>query len=162
MLKIEYLSDHPDLVPLLAEWFLSEWGGSPPQDTLESFEESLLARMNSDKPPLTLVAFKDDEPVGTAALRIQEMNTHPQYQHWLGSVYVKEDWRGRGIGSVLVEAVIKEAKQFKIQDLYLYTRGKESFYVRFGWKAIECPIYRGRTVTIMKRSNQDNNTSTDV
>jgi GNAT superfamily N-acetyltransferase len=153
MLSIEYLADHPDLVPLLAGWFFREWGGRSPYDTLGSFEEYLLARMNRDKPPLTLVAFKDEEAVGTAALRIQEMVTHPQYQYWLGSVYVKENWRRMGIGSALVEAVIEEAERLEIQVLYLYTRGKENFYARWGWKAIECPIYRGRTVTIMKRSN---------
>ena len=154
-LRIEYLADYPDLVPLLAGWFFREWGGGPPHDTLERFEEQILTRMNRDQPPFTLVAFKDDKAVGTAALRIQEMKTHPQYQHWLGSVYVKENWRRMGIGSALVKAVIEEAEQFGIQDLYLYTRGKESFYARWGWQAIERPMYRGRTVTIMKRSILD-------
>ena len=63
--------------------------------------------MKRDKTPLTLVAFKDEKPVGIAALKIREMEIHPQYQHWLGSVYVKENWRKMGIGSTLVKAVIR-------------------------------------------------------
>ena len=151
MLEIEYLADHPDLVPLLAEWFYSEWGGRSPDDTLTTFEKRLLGRMHRDKAPLTLIAFKGEEPVGTAALKIQEMETHPQYQYWMGSVYVKENWRRMGIGSALVEAVIAKAEAFGIEVLYLYTRGRENFYTQLGWKEIERSYYHGRNVTIMKR-----------
>jgi N-acetylglutamate synthase-like GNAT family acetyltransferase len=151
MLRIDYLANHPDLVPVLAGWFLREWGGRSPEDTLERFEERILSRMNRDKLPLTLVAFIEKEPVGTAALKIQEMKTHPQYQYWLGSVYVKENCRRQGIGSALVKTVIEEAKAFGIEELYLYTRGMENFYTQLGWNEIERPYYRGRNVTIMKR-----------
>jgi predicted N-acetyltransferase YhbS len=151
MLEIEYLADHPDLVPLLAEWFYSEWGGRSPDDTLTTFEKRLLGRMHRDKAPLTLIAFKGEEPVGTAALKIQEMETHPQYQYWLGSVYVEENWRRMGIGSALVDAVIAKAEAFGIEVLYLYTRGRENFYTQLGWKKIERSYYRGRNVTIMKQ-----------
>lgn len=151
MLRIEYLADHPDLVPLLAGWFYGEWGGRLPDDTLAGFKDRLLERMNRNKPSLTLVAFKREEPVGTAALKIQEMETHPQYQHWLGSVYVKENWRGKGVGSALVKAVILEADGLGIQELYLYTRGNEGFYAQLGWKELVRSYYRGRYVTIMKR-----------
>jgi predicted N-acetyltransferase YhbS len=148
--RIEYLADHPDLVPCIAGWFYREWGGRSPDDSLRVFTERLLARMNRDKPPITLVAFKDEEPVGTAALKIQEMETHPQYQYWLGSVYVKENWRVLGIGSELVDAIIREAERCEIQALYLYTSGKEGFYARLGWEELEKVQYRGRSATIMK------------
>jgi GNAT superfamily N-acetyltransferase len=151
MLRIEYLADHPDLVPLLAGWFYSEWGGRSPNDTLATFEARLLGRMNRDHPPLTLVALQGEVSVGTAALKIQEMDSHPQYQYWLGSVYVMENFRMQGIGSALVEAVIEEAEAFGIEELYLYTRGSENFYTRLGWKEIERLYYRGGNVTIMKR-----------
>lgn len=154
-LRIEYLADHPDLVPLLADWFFQEWGGRSPNDTLHTFKERLLERMNRNKPPLTLVALRGEEPVGTAALKVQEMETHPQYQYWLGSVYVRENDRGLGVGSTLVEAVIAEAEHLNIQELYLYTRGKEDFYTKFGWMNIEKSTYRGRSVTIMKRLIMD-------
>jgi predicted N-acetyltransferase YhbS len=154
-LKIELLADHQNLVPLLAEWFYREWGGRSSNDTLQVFSERLLGRMNRDKPPLTLVAFNDKDPVGTAALKIREMETHPQYRYWLGSVYVTGNQRGLGIGSALVEAVIREAERLKIPELYLYTRVSESLYSRLGWKEIERTFFRGRIVTIMKQDIPD-------
>ncbi len=154
-LKIEYLADYPEFVPILAGWFFQEWGARTPNDTLQVFTERLLERMNRDKPPLAVVALQGEEPVGTAALKIQEMETHPQYKYWLGSVYVKENWRGSGIASALINAVIREAERFDISELYLYTRGSEGLYKRLDWQEIERPIFRGRTVTIMKREILD-------
>jgi predicted N-acetyltransferase YhbS len=150
-IEIKYLADHPDLVPILARWFYEEWGSHSPSSTMEDMEARLRTRMNRDWLPLTLVALMDKEPVGSAALKIREMETHPQFEHWLGSVYVREEFRRMGIGSYLVKAGENEAMRFDIPYLYLYTRTSETFYARLGWESIERPVYRGREVVIMRR-----------
>lgn len=150
MLRIDYLVNHPSLVTLLADWFYEEWGGRRPEDSLEGFKIRLQGRMNQDRLPLALIAFFEGEPVGTAALKIREMETHPHFEHWLGSVYVQESHRKRGFGTKLIQAIISEAARFGIEELYLYTRGSEIFYSKLGWKEIEKPFFRGRRVTIMK------------
>ena len=79
------------------------------------------------------------------------METHPQYLHWLGSVYVLPEYRSQGIGTELVQYAASEARRLGVQDLYLYTRHREKFYTRLGWKPIERPIYDGRPAVIMSR-----------
>ena len=148
--RIELLADHPDLIPLLADWFYKEWGGRRPEDTLEKFTDRLRNRMNRDRLPLALVSFLEEEPIGSAVLKIREMETHPQYKYWLGSVFLLEEHRGQGFGTELVKAASEMATRFGVQTLYLYTRGNEPFYSRLGWQEIEKPIFRGRQVTIMK------------
>jgi N-acetylglutamate synthase-like GNAT family acetyltransferase len=106
--------------------------------------------MNQDRLPLTLVTFFDEVPIGTAALKIREMETHLHFEHWLGSVYVQKSHRKRGFGTKLVQAIISEAARFGIEEMYLYTRGSEIFYSKLGWKEIEKTFFRGRRVTIMK------------
>jgi N-acetylglutamate synthase-like GNAT family acetyltransferase len=106
--------------------------------------------MNRDKLPLTLIAFLRGELIGSAALKIREMETHPQYEYWLGSVYIEAQHRGKGYGTELVQAAMKEAARFEIQELYLYTRGNKSFYSNLGWKEIEKTNFRGRLAIIMK------------
>ena len=125
-LEITDLADHVEFVPILASWFYEEWGGRGPSTTLESFNEHLIGRLNRDQPPITFVGFLGDEPVGTAASKIQEMETHPQFGHWLGSVYVQEEFRGQSVASELIKAVWIKASQFKLDPLYLYTQQRRS------------------------------------
>lgn len=79
------------------------------------------------------------------------MTTHPQFEHWLGTVYVTEDWRCRGIGSALVERAETEARRLGIGTLYLHTPDKERFYAGHGWVTIERPVYYDMQVAVMRK-----------
>ncbi len=150
MVEIKYLADHPEITHQISTWYFDEWGKNNPALTVVTIETAVLQRMNRDKLPLCLVAFLEDKPVGTVALKIREMETHPQYEHWLGNVFVLPEKRNRGIGSSLIEEAMKKAEQMGITRLYLYTRDRESLYNRVGWETIERVEYRGRKATIMK------------
>jgi predicted N-acetyltransferase YhbS len=150
-LNITFLADHPDLIDLLATWFHREWGGRGPTRSIEAIRKNLASRLNRDRLPLTYVARLNGELVGSASLKIREMETHPQYLYWLGAVYVATEFRNMGLGSQIVQHSIAEAKRLGVAELYLYTRQHEAFYTRFGWKPIDRPSYHGREVVIMKR-----------
>ena len=150
-IEVEYLADHPELTPLLASWFYEEWGRREPGNSVEKVKKRLVERMNRDRFPLTLVAFRGSEPVATASLILREMETHPQFLHWLASVYVHHPYRNQGIGSQLVEHAASEARRLGVRELYLYTRHHEGFYSRLGWVPVEKALYRGREVAIMRR-----------
>jgi GNAT superfamily N-acetyltransferase len=149
--KFIYLADHPELIPVLAGWFFEEWGRGYPGPTLATIEDKLKQRLNRDQVPLVLVMMREGSPIASASLKIREMETHPQHLHWLGSVYVLVDYRGRGLGSQLVQHAVNEATRLGVRELYLYTRHQESFYSRLGWTPVEKPIYHGRQVIIMKQ-----------
>jgi predicted N-acetyltransferase YhbS len=149
LISIEYLADQPEWVPLLSTWFFNEWGRNNPALTVEGIEERVRERLNRDKLPLCLVAFVENQPVATAALKIQEIETHPHYEHWLGNVYVLPEFRAQGIGSTVIERAKQEAKRIGIRDLYLYTRDRAPLYARLGWETIEQVTYRCRRASIM-------------
>ena len=146
-----YLADHPEFLPILADWYFTEWGHLDPQSSKESIERELLGYLNKDRIPLTVIGTRDSQPIASAILKLREVETHPQYLHWLGGVYVHPVFRGHGIGSELVEFTAAQAAKLQVADLYLYTRGNEGFYSRLGWRTIEKPVYQGRVVSIMKR-----------
>jgi predicted N-acetyltransferase YhbS len=100
---------------------------------------------------LTLVAFSGEQPVGSASLKIQEMDTHTHLIHWLGNVYVLPEYRNKGIGSALVRRSVEEATRLSVEDLYLHTPDQEKMYSRLAWTVIERTHYRGLDVVIMKR-----------
>ena len=149
--EIRYLADSPELLTILSAWFYDEWGQGDPPFATQDFEAQFRARLHRDHLPLALVAFLDGIPVATASLKIQEMDTHPQYLHWLGGVYTLPQYRGRGIGSRLVEAAATEAKRLGVDALYLYTRRSVDLYAKLGWTTIEQPLYQGKRVLIMRR-----------
>ena len=150
-LRFAYLADHPEWISTLAGWFYAEWGGRIAGQKVKLFEERLQGRLNRDKLPLTLIAFAEDEMVASASLKIQEMGTHPRYLHWLGSVYVKQSFRRKGIGTQLVEHASQVASGLRVASLFLYTHGHEDFYARLGWHVVERAQYHGRRVAIMER-----------
>jgi predicted N-acetyltransferase YhbS len=150
--RFVYLADQPALLPILADWFYDEWGHLDSQSSMESMEHELSGCLNKDRLPLTIVRMRDDQPIASASLRLKEMETHPQYLHWLGGVYVHPDFRRQGVGSQLVEFTADQAIRLQVTELYLYTRGNEIFYSRLGWHTIEQPLYQGRVVSLMKRN----------
>lgn len=150
--RIDYLADHQRTVPVLAQWLFEEWGHCYPDTSVDTMASQLRARMHRDRSPLALVAFEAGEPIGTASLKIREVEIRPQYEHWLGSLFVAEPYRGRGIGSKLITAIKAEADKLGIDELYLYTRQAATarLYKKLGWIEIEQANYRSRPALIMK------------
>ncbi len=151
-LSIEFLADHPNQVSQLATWFSEEWGRRNPQNSIEEVTQRLNRRMNIDSLPIAFVGFLDGKLVASASIKIREMETHPQYEHWLGAVYVDVAYRGVGIGSQIVQRTALEAKRLGVHNLYLYTRSHEDFYIYLGWEPIERPHYHGHEVVIMRQN----------
>ncbi len=121
---------------------------------MQSVEEQmrkLSERLNTNRFPLAFVALSATAPVGTASLKIQEMTTHEHLFHWLGTVYVLPAYRGRGIGSALVQRAEAKAAELGVKTLHLHTPDREDFYVNRGWHAIERTVYFDMPVVVMKK-----------
>jgi N-acetylglutamate synthase-like GNAT family acetyltransferase len=151
-LQFDFLANHPELVTVLASWFYEEWGRGNPENSFAKVQERLRKRMNRDSLPITLIATFEGKLVGSASIKIREMETHPQFEYWLGAVFVDEAFRGQGFGSEIVQYTVKEAKRLGVEQLYLYTRSHEDFYTHLGWYPFERPQYHGRQVVIMQKS----------
>jgi len=151
-IEIEYLADHPEFVHLLSTWFYDEWGKNSPSITLEIIEIRVWERLNRDKIPLCMIALAKSQPIATATLKIREMDIYPQFEHWLGDVYVLHEHRDQGVGSQITEAAVEIAKSRRVKTLCLYTRDREHFYQRLGWELVEQTEYQGRMASVMKRA----------
>jgi len=151
-IEIKYLSDHTELVHVLTTWFHDEWGRNNPSLTIESIERHLRERLNRDRFPLCLVAFIKSDPIATATLKVREMEVYPQFEHWLGNVYVLPAYRNQGIGSEITKATAEKARSLGVKKLYLYTRDQEHFYQRLGWETVEHTEYRERMAVVMSRT----------
>ena len=66
-------------------------------------------------------------------------------------LYVKESWRKKGVGAILIKAIEKKAFELGESCLYLYTPDSEHFYIKLGWSVMERENYNNVAVTIMKK-----------
>ncbi len=149
-MQILPLAAAPFAIPILARWLHAEWGYYHERDSVERRFGELSGRLRDDGIPLTFVALEQGEPIGTASLTADDMETRPELKPWLASVLVTPTARGRGVGSALVQAVVAKAAELGYRILYLYTEDQMALYARLGWELHERTSYYSHDVTIMR------------
>jgi GNAT superfamily N-acetyltransferase len=150
-IKVAYLADTAEMIPLVAAWQHAEWSNYAGARTLEERHERLQEHLERGTIPTTFMAWEGSQPVGIASLVANDLEELSEWIPWLASVFVLPERRGRGIGSLLVERVAAEATSLGYPRLYLFTPDKMSFYQRLGWHTSHQRAHRESNVTVMTR-----------
>lgn len=150
-MRIEYLADNKELVPILAQYNYEQWGKTAwknVDEVINAYSETA----NKDKIPLTVVALDDDNRLlGFASLIKNDMETRQDLSPWLAALYVLKEHRKKGVGSALIKRIIVEATSLKIPRVYLFTDDhRANYYSKQGWKLIEKVDYKGFDSVIME------------
>src|SRR6476661_7994464 len=82
--QISYLIDYPEYVPQLAQWLFEQWGAILGEKTLEPRIKKLTAHMNRDQLPIAWVAHANGQLLGTAALRVHDLEERKDLTPWHG------------------------------------------------------------------------------
>lgn len=153
-LKIDYLCHYPQFIPVLADFSYRQWRPVYEEQGLssEAALNSYAQRINTESLPLALVATLDGALLGSGSLKIHDLELRSNLGPWLGGMYVVQDWRGRGIGSMLIERLLIEAARLKLNSLYLWTSSAQSLYARHGWRMHEHLNYCGYQGVVMHRA----------
>jgi GNAT superfamily N-acetyltransferase len=152
--RISYLVDHPEYVRQLAQWLFEEWDSILGEKTPEARLKKLQAHMNRDKLPIAWVAHANGQLIGTAALRVHDLEGREDLTPWLGGVFVGPDFRRRGIGAALCATVEAAARARGIQTLYLFTLDKQAWYAHLGWTVLGPCVWHQRPGDIMSKQLQ--------
>lgn len=136
MITIAFLADHPETIPTLANWFRAQWSHYYADWTQAELEQDFLEDTSRDRLPCRLVAFENDQLVGTIILREQN-NTAPEFQPELGGLYVVESHRGHGVGTELVRTGMKLADDLGYETVYATTVSAVGILERLGWEFIK-------------------------
>jgi GNAT superfamily N-acetyltransferase len=146
--KIINLKTEPRHIPVLADWHHHEWSSLNPGQTVDQRIAAMSSYLCEALLPSTFIA-RGIHLMGSAAIIESDMDTRPELTPWLASVYVAPEFRNQGVGSRVVEHVMKEARKAGIEELYLFTPDRVSFYERLGWRFLDYEGYRGHWVTVM-------------
>lgn len=148
-MEIDFLANHPNHIPLLADWHYAMWGHLDPTATLQGRIERLTGHVGCPALPTTLIAFEGETLFGSASMVENDLRSYPHLSPFLASVYVAEPYRRRGIASALVRRVMAEARALGAAKFYLITPDQQALYGRLGWQRLQEVPYRGEEVTLM-------------
>jgi GNAT superfamily N-acetyltransferase len=149
---IDFLGNHPALVPLVARWHWDEWGTDYDGASLEAWTAQLAGKTHTDGVPCSWIAFVDATPVGSVVLESDGVEPRTELTPDLAGLYVLPGYRGHGIGSALVRACEDGARSFGVTKLYLYTEAATALYTRLGWETLEVTTFQAKCAVIMQRS----------
>jgi GNAT superfamily N-acetyltransferase len=152
--RISYLVEHPEYILQLAQWLFEEWDTILGEETPEARIKKLKAHMNRDRLPIAWVAHAGGQLLGTADLRVHDLEGREDLSPWLGGVFVGPHFRHRGIGAALCATVEDEARSRGIQTLYLFTLDKQAWYSRLGWTVLGPCVWQQRPGDIMCKQLQ--------
>jgi predicted N-acetyltransferase YhbS len=146
------LSQRPELAAILAEWHFAEWAGLYAGWTLKTCLDELASHAAPDRLPTTLVALDAaGAPAGSVSLLLDDLPGHEHLSPWLGSLFVRPELRGAGLGGRLVAAAVAEARRLDVERLYLFTPAHVAYYAARGWETVEQAEANGQPVTVMSR-----------
>lgn len=148
MVKIEFLGNYIEYIETVTNFIWNEFGN---EDNYKFFESIVNNSLNKGKLPITFVALKDDEVVGTIGLWRADLLSRQDLFPWLSALYVKEEYRGIGIGKKLQNFLVEYARNQGFKELFLYT-DINGYYEKMDWQYIKDGIeYSGDYIKIYRK-----------
>jgi GNAT superfamily N-acetyltransferase len=131
-IKVEFLEDHPDMIPILANYFRSEWLGYYGPDGSADALNDITSLCNNSKLPICLVALKGNSFCGSVALR-QKSASHQHLSPWLTSLYVVPESRRQGVGTKLINAIERLSQDMGYITIFARSATAVDFFLKNNW-----------------------------
>ncbi len=148
-IKIVNLKDNLKYLEEVSEWIWKEWSkchGASLDDIIYRSKHSIM----ENKIPMMYIALYKDEVVGVVSLWNNDLTARQDLTPWMATLYIKEQYRKQGIGTLLQKKSIEVARFLKYEYLYLIT-DHVGYYEKMGWEFLElAPLGDGRMTHIYK------------
>ncbi len=127
--KIFNIRNNPELLEEAADYFSSKWGIER-----QIYHDSMSDSISTDNPyPRWYLMISGDEIIGSFGLIENDFMVRKDLKPWLCALYVEENFRGRALGSLLIEHGRAEAKSLGFSKIYLCT-DHIGYYEKYGWE----------------------------
>lgn len=135
MIKIEKLNSKNIENVLTVTNMMYEWWGKESYISYELMKEIIISYCSNEDFPIVLIAKENENIIGTISLVSNDTQLRQDLYPVMSSLFIKEEYRNKGIGSKLVQEMINLAKE-KFNKVYLLTH-LDGYYERFGFQYIE-------------------------
>ncbi len=136
-LEIIPLSRCSEYSAILAEWAYNLWYKNSNID-YKLIKKDYKRRANFNSLPVSWLALKNSIPAGMVSLKEFDLINEKKISPWLSALFVKHEFRNQGIGTDLINIVLKEGIKRKYKKIYLFADHVDKdflngFYSRRGW-----------------------------
>ena len=132
-MEIFDLKDKQDYLKEVMELELMEWSSDPITDKEKKIEKKINKYFQyvDDKSFCKLILLDEDKLVGFISIFPHDGDNEKELTPWYATMYVKEEYRGRGCSRILNDAILEEARNRGIKTIYLKTE-LNNYYEKFG------------------------------
>ena len=74
-----------------------------------------------------------------------------KYKPWIVAFVVREDLRGSGVGTQVLQLMERKVVDYGISHIYLWTEGQRAFYQNRGYQFVEQLIKKDRLIDVMEK-----------
>ena len=95
-------------------------------------KKNIIKGITENKMPITILLTNEKELIGFYQI-VEDDNDNTIYSQWIANLIIKEQYRNKGYGKILINTISKYIKKYNISKIYLHSRHK-NFYEKFGFK----------------------------
>lgn len=149
--RIGLLADHRELIPGVGRIRWQEWGRVPQRTELAWWVDVTALESGRDKLPVTFVAIDaGGAAAGAVGLGRFDPDERRDRSPWVLGMVVRPDFRGRGVGRLLLRALSGWAGQRGFRQLWVATGDPATgFYEACGWTPTDTFDRPGERVVVL-------------
>jgi GNAT superfamily N-acetyltransferase len=147
------------------QWSIKLWGEGKDEFSAEDWRKFYKNAINSNYNKWDLLGVdqehlfmairdKDQKSEVVASIAIcdfDDFEEFRQYKPWIAAFIVREDLRGSGIGSQVLNLAEEKAIKYGINKIYLWTEGEREFYAKRGYEFLRQMSKPGRKIDLMSK-----------
>lgn len=151
-MKIYNIKDRLEYLKEVAVLTQKEWG--IPSNTEEEFNFKVNRKIqkiidNLDNPYYCkLILLDKDKLIGFISIFPKDGDDHNDLTPWYATMYVKAEYRGKGLSKILNDAILEEARNRQFSKIYLKS-ALVNYYEKFGAKYME-DLHNGEKLYYIK------------
>jgi len=159
------ISEVPQFADQPLAWSLKLWGSGKEEFSAQDWHNFYANTQRSDyknwdpngiDQELLFLAIRDkagvDEVVASIGLcDFDDFEELRMYRPWIVAFVVREDLRGTGIGTQILNLMEKKVREYGVSLVYLWTEGEKSFYQKRGYRLIKQLFKYDRVIDVMSK-----------
>ena len=149
-IALQQLSECPEHLETVGLWIYNEWW-SKRCDSPEIVLSWLRTHKKLDAVPYSVVALAAGEPVGSCCVIENDCIHRPQYAPWVAAVYVRPEFRRRGIASMILQEAASIAVRAGVRCLFIDCLAvTAAVYEKNGWAIHEREVGDKESVVMLR------------
>ena len=147
--KIINLLDDIKHLEEVSEWIWKQWDKEHNSKLEDAIYRSKHSLKDNDIPQMYIAKYKE-EVIGVVSIWRNDLKARQDLYPWMAALFVKEEYRHKGVGTLLQKRVIEETRKMDYEYLYLIT-DHQNYYEKMGWKFLEkAPLGDGHDTKIYR------------